>query len=50
MCTPELVQVVNGQQDTEFTAHFNSISDLLHSSALARAMVPVEVRPITLKL
>ena len=36
--------------DIEFTTHFNSSSDLLYCIALARAMAPVEVRPLALRL
>ena len=38
-----------GYQDTQFTTHFSSSSDLLRSSALARAMAPVPVRPLALR-
>ena len=51
-CTPELLLVVNeiGKANTQFTAHFNSSRDLLCCSALARAMAPVAVRPMSLRL
>ena len=45
-----VLTVCSAQWDTQFATHFSSLSDLFCCSALARAMAPVPVTPVCVRL